>query len=405
MTFEKDYLKLLGHIGIFTRNVTGTSVVDAYFGPENLSPDKIKEPLPSEKQLASLDALIGRSRDIRDDLKRATIADDLESLKVVVRWVSGEDIPFVQLVEGIFGITPPKFTQKDINKAQQDAKDACDTLSGRDVFEKIVKWEEKGKVSGDALRKIIDTEFVERTREIAALFEKRVFANFPTEVQNNGVIYKAVTDEPWAAYNYYQGNYTSINVFNVDNTFNKDRLFFALYHEYEHHVANLFEEKYYRENGALDLCALLLHTKRNIIGEGTANCAREFLELPIEGENAKLVQALTHLRNMIGLNVAYMLNVEGKDDETAAEYLSSEGFVPKEEARKNIRFSKPLTPDGKLNFFKPYIYTYFFGKKDYVLPTFQKARKKGKLKEFFQILYLNPYSRSTATWKTAFSHI
>ena len=36
MTFEKDYLKLLGHIGTFTRNVTGTSVVDAYFGPENL---------------------------------------------------------------------------------------------------------------------------------------------------------------------------------------------------------------------------------------------------------------------------------------------------------------------------------------------------------------------------------
>jgi len=40
-----------------------------------------------------------------------------------------------------------------------------------------------------------------------------------------------------------------------------------------------------------------------------------------------------------------------------------------------------------------------------VLPTYQKARKKGKLKEFFQTLYLNPYSRSTATWKTAFSHI
>jgi hypothetical protein len=348
---------------------------------------------------------MNRSRDIKDELKRVAITNDLESLKVVVKWVSGEDIPFVQLVEGIFDITPPKFTQKEISKAQQTVKDACDTLPGRDVFDKIVKWEEKGKVSGDALRKIINTEFVERTKETAALFEKRVFAHLSTKVQNNGVIYKAVTDEPWHAYNYYQGNYTSLNVFNVDKTFNRNRLFFALYHEYEHHVASLFEEKYYRENGALDLCAVLLHTKRNIIGEGTANCAREFLELPIQGENAKLVQALTHLRNMIGLNVAYMLNVEGKDDETVAEYSSSEGFLPKEEARKNIRFSKPLTPDGKLNFFKPYIYTYFFGKKDYVLPTYQKAKKKDKLKAFFRTLYLNPYSRSTATWKTAFSHI
>jgi len=388
-----------------SRNVTGTSVVDAYFGPENLSPDKIKEPLPPEEQLTSLDTMIERCRDIRDELKRVAITNDLESLKVVVRWVSGEDIPYVKLVEGIFGMTPLKFTQKEISKAQQAAKDACHTLPGTDVFEKIVKWEEKGKVSGDALRKIIDTEFVERTREIVDLFEKRIFDHFPTKVENNGVIYKAVTDEPWNGYNYYQGNYTSINVFNVDKTFNRNRLLFALYHEYEHHAANLFEEKYYRENGAIDLCAILLHTKRNIISEGTANCAQEFLELPHEGENAKLVQALTNLRDMIGLNVAYALNVENKDDETVAEYVSTEGYVPKEEAMKNIRFSKPFTPAGKLNFFKPYIYTYFFGKKDYVLPTYQKARKKGKLKEFFQILYLHPYSRSTATWKTAFSHI
>ena len=405
MTFEMDFLKILGHISNFTKDTTGVPLIDAYFGPPDLSPDKIKMPLSPEKQLAQLDTLVDRSRDIKDELKRVAIAADLESLKVVVRWVSGEDISFVKLVEGIFGITPPKFTQKEIRKAQQAVKDACDTFPGHDVFEKIVKWEEKSKVSGDALRKIVTTEFVERTKEIAALFEKRVFTYLSTKVRNNGVIYKAVTDEPWAGYNYYQGNYTSINAFNVDETFNRDRLFFALYHEYEHHVATLFEEKYYRENKALDLCAPLLHTKRNIIGEGTANCAREFLELPIKGESAKLVRALTHLRNMVGLNVAYMQNVESKDDETVVEYLSSEGFLPKEEARKNIRFSKPLTPTGKLNFFKPYIYTYFFGKKDYVLPTYQKARKKGKLKEFFQTLYLNPYSRSTATWKTAFSHI
>jgi len=64
-----------------------------------------------------------------------------------------------------------------------------------------------------------------------------------------------------------------------------------------------------------------------------------------------------------------------------------------------------LTLNGKLNFFKPYIFTYFFGRRDYVLPTFQKAQKKDKVNEFFQTLYLNPYSRSTATWKIAFSNI
>jgi len=99
------------------------------------------------------------------------------------------------------------------------------------------------------------------------------------------------------------------------------------------------------------------------------------------------------------------LNVENVDEETAAEYIASEGFRPIDEARKTIGFSKPLTPDGKPNFFKPYVYTYFFGRRDCVLPTFQKAQKKGKVKEFFQTLYLNPYSRSSATWKIAFSRI
>jgi hypothetical protein len=105
------------------------------------------------------------------------------------------------------------------------------------------------------------------------------------------------------------------------------------------------------------------------------------------------------------LNAAYMLNVESVDDEKTAEYISSEGFVPIEDAKQSLSFSKPASPDGKPNLFKPYIYTYYFGRKDYVLPTFQKAQEKGRLKEFFRILYLNPYSRSSATWKTAFPRI
>jgi hypothetical protein len=76
-----------------------------------------------------------------------------------------------------------------------------------------------------------------------------------------------------------------------------------------------------------------------------------------------------------------------------------------ERAKEGIVFSKPLISDGKPNFFKPCIYTYFFGRRVYMLPSFQKAQKKDKVGEFFKILYLNPYSRSSAAWKTAFSKI
>jgi len=405
MTFEQNYLKLLGQINHLTKEATGVGIVDAYFGPKNLSPDKTKGHLPPEKLLMNLDTLIGKSEEIGDELRKIVIASDLESLGAVVRWLSGEDIPYVRLVKEIFGITPRKFGQKEIGEAQQLVEDASTELSGSDVSEKILRWREESKIAGETLKKMVGTEVVALTEEIGGLFEKRVFAYFPERVENKGIIYKIVTGEPWAAYNYYQGDYASINAINIDRTFNRYKLTRDLCHEYEHHVANLCIEKYCRENKALDLAAVLLHTKRNVIDEGTADCAREFLGLQFEGGNTELVEAMNNLEKIVGLNVAYMLNVENVDEETAAEYAASESFMPIEEAKKTNAFKKPLAPNGKPNFFKPYDYTYFFGKRDYVLPTFQKAQKKGKVKEFFQTLYLKPYSRSTATWKIAFAKI
>lgn len=405
MIFGEDYLKLLGQIGNFTKEVTGVSIVDAYFGPRNLSPENARRHLTPEKLLMNLDTLIGKAREIDDELRRVAITSDLESLKVVVKWLSGENVPYIRLVEGIFGITPRKFGQNEIREAQQIVGDLCTTLSGSDVSEKILKWREESKISGEALKKMIDTVIVKRTQGIRGLFEKHVFAHFPTKVENKGVIYKTVTGEPWGAYSYYQGSYTSINVFNIDRPFNRYGLNWTLCHEYEHHIANLLTEKYYRENNRLDLSAVLLHTRRCVISEGTADCARDFLGLQSGEEYGEFIEPLANLGRMISLNIAYMLNVENIDDETAAEYMASEGFLPIEQARKGIGFSKPLTPDGKPNFFKPYIYTYFFGRRDYVLPTFQKALKKDKVKEFFRTLYLNPYSRSSATWKIVFSKI
>jgi hypothetical protein len=364
----------------------------------------VKQVLPSEKLLANLERLIDRAKEINGKLERTVTTSDLQSLKVVVRWLAGDNIPYVQLVKGIFGITPSKFSQAEIRRAQQRVEDASTDLPGSDVSEKIARWREESKISGEALKKMINTEIVQRTKEIEELFEKQVFKHLGVKIKNRGVIYRAASGEPWGAYNYYQGNYASVNAINVDRTFNKHRLVGILCHEYEHHIANVFAERYYRKTKALDMSVALLHTKRSIISEGTADCAREFLNWS-PAEYGELLESLGTLQNMIFLNTAYMLNVESVDDEKAAGYILSEGFVPIEEARKSLRFSKPANPDGKPNLFKPYVYTYYFGRKDYVLPTFQKAQQKGKVKEFFRILYLNPYSRSSSTWKTAFSKI
>ncbi|MGD0158983.1 MAG: hypothetical protein ABSB89_01655 [Candidatus Bathyarchaeia archaeon] len=404
MALDEDYLKLLLHIGTFTKEATGISIVDAYFGPKKFLPRKTEQVLSSEKLILNLETLIDRDKEIDDKLRRIVILTDLQSMKIVVRWLSGDTIPYPQLVKGIFGITPSKFSQNEIRKAQERVEAASTGLPGSDVSEKISRWREESKVSGKALKKMMVTEVVRRTKEIEELFEKKVFTNISLRVKNKGVVYRAVSGEPWGAYNYYQGDYTSVNAVNLDRTFNKYRFIGMLCHEYEHHIANVFTEHYYRETKALDMCVALLHTKRSIINEGTADCAREFLNL-MPTECGELLESLGTLQSMIGLNVAYMLNVESIDIEKAAEYVSSEGFIPIEDAKQSLNFSRPVNPNGKPNLFKPYVYTYYFGRRDYVLPTFKKAERKGKLNEFFRTLYLNPYSRSSATWKAAFSKI
>jgi hypothetical protein len=405
MSFGEDYLKIVGQIGNFTKEVTGMSVIDSYFGPKKFSQEESKMRLNPAKLLMELDELIDRARDIGDELRRIVVTSDLESLKSVVRWLSGEDIPYTRLVEGIFGITPRKFSENEIRKAQQVVEDACTGLPGSDVSEKILKWEKENKISGETLKKIIDTEVVDRTKEIERLFERQVFSHLSTKVENKGVIYKTTTGEPWSAYSCYQGNHTSLHIFNIDRPTNKHWLTSTLCHEYEHHVAALFREKFYRQSKSLDLTAMLWYGKQSIISEGTASCADDFLGLQSVRERLGFMGSLFDLDLMVRLNVAYMLNVEGVDDETAIGYWASVGFASIDHVKPRIGFSKPLTPSGKPNFFKPYIYTYFFGRRNYVLPTFQKSQKKGKLKDFFQTLYLNPYSRSTATWEIAFSKI
>ena len=47
--------------------------------------------------------------------------------------------------------------------------------------------------------------------------------------------------------------------------------------------------------------------------------------------------------------------------------------------------------------------TVIAGRRDYVLPTFEKAVHEDQLTEFYKTVYLNPYSGSSLTWNDAFN--
>ncbi len=405
MNFEEEYLKTVICVGNLTEEKTGFNLVDAFFGPEELAPSKITGPL-DESLLTILETLDDSVAQIINPLRQKYIRYALAALKTVVEWVLGDPIIYSDLVFRLFRIHPQRIPAKTIDRAQEKLEVACRELRlpGKSTMEKICTWEKENAIEGQELKRAVETVVTAKSREIQELFQKRIFVLLPEPVQNNGITWETTTEKPWGAYCYYQGNYTSKTVVCIDVPRNIAQMQGLITHETEHHIALLFREKYYHKHHALDLAVVPLHTPTSVIDEGTAECAQEFLGLNGRSPLERMIRWLYELRRSVRVNIAYDLNTRGLDQDDAIEILCNRTYMDKKMAAKVIEFVQPKTA-GKINFAAPYVFNYYFGKNYYVQPLFEKARKKEKLREFFEILYLNPYSRSTVTWEDAFASI
>jgi hypothetical protein len=249
---------------------------------------------------------------------------------------------------------------------------------------------------------VVEGDLQDLVVEVGQMFGENVFSLIGTDLIDKGVECRAVTNEPWSGYNYYLGGFKSVNAINTDRPMNQRSLLFLTYHEYEHHVSNLWREKAYLERGFTDLAIIPLHTGRCVISEGTADTAREFLDKVVVNRELHALRSIGMLGRMVTINAAIMLNQEGKTVEEAVEYMMECGFKERAMAQSTIRFIGPTSENDKPNFWAPYIFTYLFGRIDFVLPAFAKAVKEDVLGEFFRTIYLNPYSCSSVTWKKAF---
>ena len=403
MNAAEIFVKLCGEVGNFTQRHTGISVVDAYFGPEDLHPAKQSTEKTAEELVSDIHQAFDTLRDeIEDPLRMENMMGELHSLNVVVDWLAGKEMSYAELVEGLFHITLKKFPENEIDKIIQLVEERISEFPGANLQDKITNFGSDGEITGEALQRLIEDELQEKSVEIGTMFRERVFSLIGASVPDKGVHYEAVRNQPWSGYNWYQGGFKSLNQFNIDAKFNKDTLQGVIYHEYEHHVSNLWREKAYLNSQHLELSIVPLHTGRCVISEGTADTAKEFLGIADDSPRISVVNALYGLRRMTSINAAIMMNEEGKSADEAVDYMVNRGFRAQESARQSINFISPTAQDGRPNFFAPYIYTYFIGRTNFVLPTYLKAVEKDVLPEFFKTVYMNPYSGSSVTWNKAF---
>jgi len=404
MDVSESYVRLCGEVSHYTKELTGTSLVDAYFGPTHLSPEHQTKNRSPEELVHSINKLIDRIGDeINQQLRIDHLIGECESLGAVIEWLDGKEIRYADLVQRIFHIPMNYFSESEIRKAISVLDEVLHGYPGSDLRERVTQFSKQGEITGSELKNLIENDLQLKSMQVNELFKQRIYSQMGTIVTDNGVEYQTVKGAPWSGYNWYQPGFKSINQFNLDVTFNRDTLRNVIYHEYEHHVSNLWREKYYQESGDLELAVVPLHTGRCVISEGTADTAKEFLGVVEEDPESEIVDALYNLRRMTSINAAIMLNDEGKTIEEAVEYMIEYSFRTPESARSSIGFIRPTNPDGKLNFWAPYVFTYYFGRTDFVLPTFNKAVEADQLTRFFQTLYLNPYSGSSITWNKSFN--
>ncbi|MHA2236328.1 MAG: hypothetical protein ACXABH_13430 [Candidatus Thorarchaeota archaeon] len=403
MNAAERFVKVCGEVGNFSERITGVSVVDAFTGPEELHPNKqSKDKTPSDVVHDIRQTIDAVKDEIEDPLRKEYMMGELHSLNIVVDWLDGRDLSYSELVEGLFQIPMEKFSEREIDKSIENVTNGLEKFPGDDLIDKLQRFAKEGEVTGEALQSLLESELQQRSLEIGNEFRNKIFSVMGASVPDNGVEYEAVRDEPWGGYNWYQGGFKSLNQFNIDRKFNKDSLQATIYHEYEHHVSNLWREKAYLNSGNLELSIVPLHTGRCVISEGTADSAKDFLGVSDIDPRILVLKVLSPLRRMTQINAAILLNDEGKSVEDTVDYLCNRGYRSQESAEASIPFIAPKTKDGKINFFAPYIFTYFIGRTRFVHPTFLKAKEKDVIPEFFKTVYMNPYSGSSVTWNKAF---
>jgi len=404
MTFSETYVRICGEVSNFTKEKTGTSFIDAYFGPEALAPElQSRDKIPADLTHEIDEVIDTVNQEVTNPLHAHHLVGECQSMKLVVEWLDGKQISYDALVQGLFHIRIKRFSESVINEKILALEDALKGYPGIDLRERVDKFSKQGEITGNELKHLVENELQAKAVEVGNLFHDKIFSLLGKPVTDNGVEYQTVTGAPWSGYNWYQKGFKSLNQFNLDVTFNRNTLQGVIYHEYEHHVSNLWREKYYLDHGDLELSVVPLHTGRCVISEGTADTAKEFLGVRDEDPEIEIVDALYTLRRMTSINAAIMLNKERKRANEAVEYLYERGYRPQKSAEASIGFIAPILSDGRLNFWAPYVFTYFFGRNDFVLPTFQKALENDELVRFYQTLYLNPYSGSSVTWKESFS--
>jgi hypothetical protein len=347
-----DYLLLVLRLD---QHVPG--LIDAYFGPASI---KAKVDMESRRAPAALrdDAAALRERvtaEVTQPDRRAWLTAQLIALETQAAVIAGESIPYEQHVTRAFDFVPRRVSEAVLDEA---ARRVDELLPGDgDVNTRIAAWDKTLEVPADRRPVVMDWLLEHFRVRAAELF------GLPS---GERISVHEVRDQPWSAYNWYDGGLQSRVDVNIDLPTHLPGFAQTVAHEAYpgHHLEHAWKEAGLVERGRLECSALTINTPECFISEGLADVGFDFVAPPAERtelladvfelagvprghdpvrrtEVAERAVTLLRPRETLRtsrVNAALMLHEDGVARDEVLEYLVRAGRYPRHVAEKRLEF-------------------------------------------------------------------
>ena len=336
MSAAERYLVLGLRLG---KHVDG--LVDAYYGPAELQAQvDAEEPIEAAQLAADADALLA-------ELDDGWLADQVHGCATYAHVLAGDPISYSDEVEGCYGVRPRRVAES----VYEQVHARLDELLPGDgsLFERRQAWRELHRCPGDKAVAVLD-DLLPVLRACTA----RLIA-LPSGEE---LTPDPVQDEPWWAFNYYQGNLHSKVVLNTDiPTSGRDLLRLAGHEVYPgHHTEHALKEQLLmRDQGRIEEGIQLVPTPQALLSEGIGEVGLDvvlddatrdeayeiirrhgvFLDDP--GLVEQIATAFEGLRT-VGVDAALMVHEDGASVAEAEAYLEKWSLTTPAQARQSARF-------------------------------------------------------------------
>jgi hypothetical protein len=351
MTAAERYLQLALRLG---RHVDG--LVDSYYGPAELQQQVEAEEKIDASQLAvDGDALL-------TELPDGWLSDQVQGCATYAHVLAGDDISYADEVEGCYGVRP-ELVDSSVYEAVHAQLDELLPGDGS-LFERRQAWRTKHLVDG-ALAVPVLNDLLPILRERA-----RAFVDLP---DGEALTIDPVTDEPWWAFNYYQGNLRSRVVMNVDvPTTGLDLIHLAAHEVYPgHHTEHAVKEQLLaRDQGAIEESLQFVPTPQAVLSEGIAETGEDLLGdetrsaaydvlrkhgIEVSPELGERISKAVEPLRTVGLDAALMIHQHGATHDEAQAYIERWNLVPPDQAKHSVSFATDST-------WRAYVITYSAGR-------------------------------------------